>query len=76
MVLRTIYSRVDSILGWSKGEVMVLQGVMMTILYLYRMLASEGVGIMSYFVEIGYLDAFLTKPVNPRVVISFLEQRI
>jgi len=76
VILRTIYSRVDSILGWSKGEVIVLQGVMMTILYLYRMLASEGVGSMSYFVEFGYLDPFLTKPVNLRVVIPFLEQKI
>ncbi len=76
VILRTIYSRVDTILGWSREEVIVLQGIMMTILYLYKMMAGGGTGNLSYFVEFGYLDPFLTKPIKPEVVIPFMEQRI
>ncbi len=31
IILGTIYSRVDSILGWKKEEIILLQGVMMTL---------------------------------------------
>ncbi len=72
-ILGAIYSRVDSILGWNKAEMIVLQGVMFLLLVLYRIVPQNGLFSLSYLIEMGYLDTFLVRPISLKLTILLLE---
>jgi ABC-2 type transport system permease protein len=76
VILGAIYSRVDSILGWSKADIVVLQGIMFLIVYIYNTFAQGGIDRIGSLVEGGDLDAFLTRPINLKLTILFLEPDI
>jgi ABC-2 type transport system permease protein len=66
-----LFANVDSIAGWSKGQVFVLQGF-----YLMLDFVIWGIfyGSLRYFpqkVHRGELDFHLTKPVNAQFLVSF-----
>ncbi len=71
VILTAIFKKTPSILGWTKGEVIVIQGVMSIIVYLYYTLNERGLWKLSYMIEGGYLDLILLRPIDPKIFVSF-----
>lgn len=69
--LKIIYSRVSAIAGWNFYEMVFLLGVNELFFLLTWLTFARNLREMVFNIPDGYLDQFLTKPVNPRFLASF-----
>lgn len=71
-----IYSRFNTIAGWSKGEALLLAGVILFLMRLEQGLTRAGLTNLPHFVEMGELEYLLVKPVNVPLLIIFYQPDI
>ena len=68
---QAIYSQVDSIGGWSRGEMIIFIGTFSLINALNMILFFFGINDIPNKIKNGELDHYLTKPVNPLLRLTF-----
>jgi ABC-2 type transport system permease protein len=68
---QAIYSKVDSIGGWSTGEMIIFIGTFSLINALNMIIFFFGTNDIPNKIRSGDLDHYLTKPVNPLLRLSF-----
>jgi ABC-2 type transport system permease protein len=71
LAFETIYSQVDSIGGWNRGQMIIFVGTFAIINALNMLLYFFGVVDIPGKIKRGDLDQYLTKPVNPLLRITF-----
>lgn len=64
-------SRVDSLFGWSKNDIILLTCVFNIILGVFHLLFSRNFEYFSRIVHLGQLDTFLLKPLDSQFLLSF-----
>lgn len=70
LLFKAIYANVDSIGGWSSGEVMIFIGTFSLINGINMVIYFFGVISIPNKISMGELDYYITKPVNPLLRIS------
>ncbi len=71
LMYQTIYSQVDSIGGWSRGEMIIFIGTFSLINALNMLVFFFGTYDIGNKIKNGNLDHYLTKPVNPLLRLTF-----
>ncbi len=71
LAFETIYSQVDSIGGWGRGQMIVFVGTFSMINALNMLIYAFGLMDLPGMIRRGDLDQYLTKPVNPLLRLSF-----
>lgn len=71
LMYEAIYSQVDSIGGWSRGEMIIFIGTFSMINALNMMIFFFGTNEIGSKIKNGDLDHYLTKPVNPLLRMTF-----
>jgi ABC-2 type transport system permease protein len=71
IIFETIYATVDSIGGWSRGQMIIFVGTFSMINGLNMWIYFFGVLTIPDKIKRGDLDHYLTKPVNPLLRITF-----
>lgn len=71
LLYHAIYSQVDSIGGWSTGEMIIFIGTFSLINALNMMIFFFGTNDIPNKIKNGDLDHYLTKPVNPLLRLTF-----
>lgn len=71
-----ITSKVDSVLGWSKVDILLLTVVNQIIIAIFHMLFSSNLERFPLYVEQGKLDSYLLKPIDSQVLVSIWFIRI
>ena len=65
LMFSTIYSQVDSIGGWNKGQTIIFLGTFSLLNAINMTIYFFGVNEIPGKIRYGELDHYLTKPVNP-----------
>lgn len=71
LTFETIYSQVDSIGGWNRGQMIIFVGTFSIINALNMLTYFFGVVDIPSKIKKGDLDQYLTKPVNPLLRLTF-----
>jgi len=71
LAFQAIYSQVDSIGGWNRGQMIVFVGTFSIINALNMCLYFFGINDLPGKIKRGDLDQYLTKPVSPLLRLSF-----
>jgi ABC-2 type transport system permease protein len=71
LAFETIYSQVDNIGGWNRGQMVIFVGTFAVINALNMLLFFFGIVDIPGKIKRGDLDQYLTKPVNPLLRITF-----
>lgn len=71
LLFQAIYSQVDTIGGWSKGEMMIFIGTFSLINALNMIIFFFGINDLPDKIKNGGLDHYLTKPVSPLFRLTF-----
>ena len=71
ITFEAIYGQVDSIGGWSRGQMIIFVGTFSMINALNMLIYFFGVLDIPNKIKRGDLDAYLTKPVNPLLRLTF-----
>ena len=71
LTFETIYSQVDSIGGWSRGQMIIFIGTFSFINALNMIIFFFGTVNLPEMIRHGDLDLYLTKPVNPLLRLTF-----
>lgn len=71
LTFETIYSQVDSIGGWNRGQMIIFVGTFSIINALNMLIYFFGVVDLPGQIQRGDLDHYLTKPVNPLLRLTF-----
>lgn len=71
LMFSTIYSQVDSIGGWNKGQTIIFLGTFSLLNAINMTIYFFGVNEIPGKIRYGELDHYLTKPVNPLLRITF-----
>lgn len=71
LMFNTIYSRVDSIGGWNKGQTVIFLGTFSLLNAINMTIYFFGVIGIPGKIRSGDLDHYLTKPINPLLRITF-----
>lgn len=71
LVFNSIYSQVDSIGGWNRGEMIVFIGTFSLINALNMVIFFFGINGIPQKVLNGTLDHYITKPINPLLRLTF-----
>ncbi len=71
LVFETIYSEVDSIGGWGRGQMIIFVGTFSMINALNMLIYFFGIVDLPGKIKRGDLDHYLTKPVNPLLRLTF-----
>jgi len=71
MVFEAVYSSVDSIGGWGRGEMIIFIGTFSLINGLNMVLYFFGVNGIPDKIKSGEMDLYLTKPVSPLLRLTF-----
>ncbi|MCL1854180.1 MAG: ABC transporter permease [Clostridia bacterium] len=71
LAFEAIYSQVDSIGGWNRGQMIIFVGTFAIINALNMLLYFFGVVDIPGKIKRGDLDQYLTKPVNPLLRLTF-----
>lgn len=71
LMFNTIYSQVDSIGGWSRGEVVIFIGTFSMINALNMLIYFFGINDLPQRILDGRLDHYLTKPGSPLLRLTF-----
>ena len=71
LTFETIYSQVDSIGGWDRGQMMIFVGTFSIINALNMLIYFFGVVDIPGKIRRGDLDLYLTKPINPLLRLTF-----
>ena len=71
LAFETIYSQVDSIGGWSRGQMILFVGTFSIINALNMLIYFFGIVDLPGKIKRGDLDQYLTKPVNPLLRLTF-----
>jgi ABC-2 type transport system permease protein len=71
LVFNSIYSQVDSIGGWGKGEMIVFIGTFSLINAINMLLFFFGINDIPKKILSGSLDHYISKPVNPLLRLTF-----
>jgi len=71
LAFETIYSQVDSIGGWNRGQMVIFVGTFAVINALNMLVYFFGLVDIPGKIRRGDLDQYLTKPVNPLLRITF-----
>lgn len=66
-----IYRNVNSIAGWSKGEVFVLSGMVLLLQNIYATFTGTGAVILSFIIRYGRLEKYLLRPFPTPFLIAF-----
>lgn len=71
LAFETIYSQVDSIGGWSRGQMIIFVGTFSIINALNMLIYFFGILDIPEKIKRGDLDQYLTKPINPLLRLTF-----
>ena len=71
LTFETIYSQVDSIGGWNRGQMIIFVGTFSIINALNMLIYFFGIVDLPGKIRRGDLDHYLTKPVNPLLRLTF-----
>jgi ABC-2 type transport system permease protein len=71
LAFETIYSQVDSIGGWGRGQMIIFVGTFSLINALNMLIFFFGIVDLPGIIRRGDLDQYLTKPVNPLLRLTF-----
>ena len=71
LTFETIYSQVDSIGGWDRGQMIIFVGTFSMINALNMLIYFFGVVDIPGKIKRGDLDQYLTKPINPLLRLTF-----
>ena len=71
MTFNIIYGQIDSIGGWSRGQMLIFVGTFSMINGLNMIIYFFGVLRIPHLIRTGDLDHYVTKPVSPLLRISF-----
>ena len=71
LTFETIYSQVDSIGGWGRGQMIIFVGTFSIINALNMLIYFFGVVDIPGKIRRGDLDQYLTKPINPLLRLTF-----
>jgi ABC-2 type transport system permease protein len=71
LMFNVIYSQVDSIGGWSKGQGIIFLGTFSLLNAINMTIYFFGVAGIPNKIKTGALDHYLTKPINPLLRITF-----
>ena len=71
LTFETIYSRVDTIGGWTRGQMIIFVGTFSMINALNMVVYFFGIVDLPGKIRRGDLDQYLTKPVNPLLRLTF-----
>ena len=71
LTFETIYSQVDSIGGWGRGQMIIFIGTFSIINALNMLIYFFGIVDLPGKIRRGDLDQYLTKPVNPLLRLTF-----
>lgn len=71
LVFETIYSQVDTIGGWNRGQMIIFVGTFSIINALNMLIYFFGVVGIPEKIKRGDLDQYLTKPINPLLRLTF-----
>lgn len=71
LMFNTIYSQVDSIGGWNKGQMIIFVGTFSLLNAINMTIYFFGVIGIPNKIRSGELDHYLTKPINPLLRITF-----
>jgi|GEM_PF-677423 ABC-2 type transport system permease protein len=66
-----IYRNVNSIAGWSKGEVFVLSGMVLLLQNIYATFTGTGAVMLSFIIRYGRLEKYLLRPFPTPLLIAF-----
>lgn len=64
-------SKISSIVGWSRADLLVLAAMYNVVIGLFYMIFSRNFHDFSDIIHMGRLDMFLTKPVDSQFLLSF-----
>jgi len=76
LTFETIYSQIDSIGGWTRGQMIIFVGTFSMINALNMVIYFFGILDLPGKIRRGDLDHYLTKPVNPLLRLTFEEFNI
>lgn len=71
LTFETLYSQVDSIGGWSRGQMILFVGTFSMINALNMVIYFFGIVDLPGKIQRGDLDSYLTKPMNPLLRLTF-----
>ena len=71
LTFETIYSQVDSIGGWNRGQMIIFVGTFSIINALNMLIYFFGIVDLPGKIRRGDLDHYLTKPINPLLRLTF-----
>ena len=71
LTFETIYSRIDTIAGWTRGQMIIFVGTFSMINALNMVIYFFGIVDLPGKIRRGDLDHYLTKPVNPLLRLTF-----
>ena len=71
LMFNAIYSKVDSIGGWSRGQTTIFLGTFSLLNAINMTIYFFGVVGIPWKIKSGDLDHYLTKPINPLLRITF-----
>ena len=71
LTFEAIYSQVDSIGGWSRGQMMIFVGTFSMINALNMLIYFFGIVDLPGKIKRGELDQYLTKPISPLLRLTF-----
>ncbi len=63
-------SRVTTVYGWTREELLTVTGVYSVIIGIFHMLCSRNVERFSRIINLGQLDSILLKPTDPQFMVS------
>lgn len=75
LFFHVVYSYVDEIAGFKKGEVYILIGTAYLLDLLYRSILGSGIFSLAHLVKGGRLEKYLIRPFNYKILISFRDPR-
>ncbi|MEN3045292.1 MAG: ABC-2 family transporter protein [Candidatus Hydrothermales bacterium] len=75
LFFNVIYSYVDNVVGFEKGEIYILTGTAYLLDTLHRSIFGTGIFSLSILVKSGRLEKYLIRPFKPNVLVAFREPR-
>ncbi|MEO0254077.1 MAG: ABC-2 family transporter protein [candidate division WOR-3 bacterium] len=75
LFFQVVYSYVNSIVGFEKGEIYILTGTAYLLDSLYKSIFGAGIISLSQLVKEGRLEKYLIKPFNPKIIIALRDPR-
>ncbi len=75
LFFHVVYSYVDNIAGFEKGEIYILTGTAYLLDSLYRSFLGFGIFSLSHLVKGGRLEKYLIRPFDSKIIIAFRDPR-